>query len=446
MEVSMKHATSLRSCFLIACALALLFATAAQAVDVNVTYTYDNAGRLTAVDYGNGRSIAYTYDDAGNILTITSSNTPVPYTLTVNKTGTGTGTVASDTGGINCGVTCSSPYAPDTVVTLTATPDSGSGFSGWNGCDTSSGNTCTVTMAASKIVSAAFSLVAAPGKTTLISPSGAISTNIPTYTWNALSNSASYLLYVNDNSGNKVNKWYSADQGGCSGGTGTCSVTPDIPLGGAARWWIQTWNSVGYGPWSNPLEFTAPSLLPGKVALVSPSGAIDTNVPAYTWNADAKSAWYWLYVNDSSGNKISQWYSATQAGCPAGTGTCTVAPGIALASGSGKYWVQTWNSNGSGLWSDGLGFTVPAPVMPGKATLVLPLGITTFNNWPAFTWNAASNTTWYYLWVDDINGNRIKKWYKAAEAGCSSGTGTCSVTPDTALADRFGQMVDPDLQ
>ncbi len=38
----------------------LLFADA-------VTYTYDDAGRLTAVNYPNGTSITYTYDAAGNL-------------------------------------------------------------------------------------------------------------------------------------------------------------------------------------------------------------------------------------------------------------------------------------------------------------------------------------------------------------------------------------------
>jgi len=32
-----------------------------------VTYTYDDAGRLTSVTYPNGASIAYTYDAAGNL-------------------------------------------------------------------------------------------------------------------------------------------------------------------------------------------------------------------------------------------------------------------------------------------------------------------------------------------------------------------------------------------
>ena len=33
-----------------------------------VAYTYDDAGRLVAVDYGGGKIIVYTYDDAGNLL------------------------------------------------------------------------------------------------------------------------------------------------------------------------------------------------------------------------------------------------------------------------------------------------------------------------------------------------------------------------------------------
>jgi len=35
---------------------------------VVITYTYDEAGRLTRADYGGGKRIAYTYDNAGNML------------------------------------------------------------------------------------------------------------------------------------------------------------------------------------------------------------------------------------------------------------------------------------------------------------------------------------------------------------------------------------------
>ena len=37
----------------------------------STTYSYDSAGRLIKVDYGNGATITYTYDNAGNLLTRT---------------------------------------------------------------------------------------------------------------------------------------------------------------------------------------------------------------------------------------------------------------------------------------------------------------------------------------------------------------------------------------
>ena len=181
-------------------------------------------------------------------------------------------------------------------------------------------------------------------------------------------------------------------------------------------------------------SFTVPAPpSPGKVTLVSPSGTIGTSTPAYTWNADPLSTWYYLYVNDSTGNKIKTWYSAMQAGCSGGTGTCSVSPGTVLAPGSGIWWIQTYGSNGSGPWSDGMAFTVPGPALPGKATLVSPSG-TISTTTPGYTWNAVSNSTWYYLWVRDSTGDRVIQWYSAAQAGCGSGTGTCSVSPGTALA------------
>jgi hypothetical protein len=42
------------------------------------------------------------------------------------------------------------------TVTLTATPDAGSTFEGWTGCDSASGATCTCTMSASRTVTASF--------------------------------------------------------------------------------------------------------------------------------------------------------------------------------------------------------------------------------------------------------------------------------------------------
>jgi alpha-tubulin suppressor-like RCC1 family protein len=78
------------------------------------------------------------------------------FTLTVQRTGMGQdlGSVTSSPAGIDCGTTCTATYTIGTVVTLTANPSVV--LTGWTGCDTASGATCTVTMGAAKSVSAAF--------------------------------------------------------------------------------------------------------------------------------------------------------------------------------------------------------------------------------------------------------------------------------------------------
>ncbi|HUC00745.1 MAG TPA: substrate-binding domain-containing protein [Solirubrobacterales bacterium] len=77
--------------------------------------------------------------------------------LTVAKTGTGTGTVSGSPGSINCGVVCSGSFDHGTVVTLAATADGGSEFSGWSGACAGTGS-CEVTVDAAKEVGAAFTL------------------------------------------------------------------------------------------------------------------------------------------------------------------------------------------------------------------------------------------------------------------------------------------------
>ena len=68
----------------------------------------------------------------------------------------GSGTVTSSLPGINCGLDCSQPYVEGVSVTLTATPDQGSNFHHWEGCDSTEGVTCTVTLTANRVVSAVF--------------------------------------------------------------------------------------------------------------------------------------------------------------------------------------------------------------------------------------------------------------------------------------------------
>ncbi len=77
-------------------------------------------------------------------------------TLTVNRSGNGSGSVTSAPAGINCGVDCTEGYNYGTQVTLTATPATGSVFANWSGDpDCSDG---VVTMQSAKTCTATFNL------------------------------------------------------------------------------------------------------------------------------------------------------------------------------------------------------------------------------------------------------------------------------------------------
>ncbi len=79
--------------------------------------------------------------------------------LTVTKDGTGSGVIASLPSGIDCGNTCQASYAEDAQITLTATPDADSEFTGWNGASCGGENTCTINMDAAKTVIAEFTII-----------------------------------------------------------------------------------------------------------------------------------------------------------------------------------------------------------------------------------------------------------------------------------------------
>jgi hypothetical protein len=100
-------------------------------------------------------------------------------------------------------------------------------------------------------------VAAAPGKATLVSPMGLVYDDTPTYTWNAVSDSTQYYLWVDDSTGTPIKKWYTATESGCGDGSGLCSITPNTALAlGSGEWWVQTWNNDGYGPWSDSVSFT----------------------------------------------------------------------------------------------------------------------------------------------------------------------------------------------
>jgi hypothetical protein len=88
---------------------------------------------------------------------------PPYYTLKVQKTGNGKGTVYSDDYKISCGATCIHDYKIGTQVTLYAYPKDEASFVGWSGACSGTGE-CTITMDDDKIAVANFSMCAEVGE------------------------------------------------------------------------------------------------------------------------------------------------------------------------------------------------------------------------------------------------------------------------------------------
>jgi hypothetical protein len=98
-------------------------------------------------------------DTVGHCTTITVNPTQVTVrVLTVSTAGTGSGAVSSYPAGITCGADCTEEYAVGTVVTLTASANTGSTFTGWSGA-CSGMDDCVVTMDTAQSVTATFAIV-----------------------------------------------------------------------------------------------------------------------------------------------------------------------------------------------------------------------------------------------------------------------------------------------
>jgi hypothetical protein len=102
---------------------------------------------------------------AGPATTVSASFPSGTTALTVQRTGSGFGTVGSLPAGIGCGVpsplspaltACSNSFAKNTKVVLTGVPGESSTFGGWTGCDSTSWLICTVTLTAARGVSVNF--------------------------------------------------------------------------------------------------------------------------------------------------------------------------------------------------------------------------------------------------------------------------------------------------
>jgi Divergent InlB B-repeat domain len=154
---------------------------------------------------------------------------PAGPVLTVTPEGTGSGTVVSNSSGIECDPTCSAPFTEGSKVTLTASPSAGSVFVSWKGCEKGGaiGRQCTVTMDKAKTVNAKFT-TAYDVKVTRVgsglgkvgsSPSGVLCLANCSSTTALFKEGTSVTLTATPSKNYVFTEW----TGDCSG-SGTCSL------------------------------------------------------------------------------------------------------------------------------------------------------------------------------------------------------------------------------
>ena len=150
-----------------------------------LTYTAGNGGTITGVspqtvNYGADGTTVTAVPDTGyhfvnwsdGIKTAIRTDTGITsnivvtanfaidmFTLTITRAGSGTGTITSDVGGINCGSTCIGSFGYGSVVFLTASPSTTSSFTGWTGDYTGTDNPLQITIDGNKTVQATFTLL-----------------------------------------------------------------------------------------------------------------------------------------------------------------------------------------------------------------------------------------------------------------------------------------------
>ena len=155
----------------------------------------------------------------------TAGEPPATADLDVTNAGTGTGTVTSSPGGINCGVDCSHTYLEGTPVVLTADPEPGSTFAGWSG-DCTGTSTCNVTMSTNRSVTATFDDIPDPVTHSLTiaeAGTGTGSVQCSPACATEYDEGTEVTLTADPGTGSSFTGW----SGDCTG-TGDCVLTMDV--------------------------------------------------------------------------------------------------------------------------------------------------------------------------------------------------------------------------
>jgi hypothetical protein len=192
---------------------------------------------------------------------------PSTYTVTIALAGNGTGTVTSNTGGINCPGACTATVEEGTSLTLTATPSGASAFIGWSGGSCTGTGACTFTVSASASINASFALNHTVVVTRTGNGNGGVVSSPAGINCGADCDEtygAGTVVTLTATPG--VDSTFAGWSGGCSG-TGGCTVTVNAAIAVTATFTLRqhtltatTAGTGGGAVTSNPAGITCPGV------------------------------------------------------------------------------------------------------------------------------------------------------------------------------------------
>ena len=324
------------------------------------------------------------------------SQAGLPLTVDVS----GNGTVTSSPAGIDCpGVSCNAEFPIETLVTLTAIPNSDSTFSEWGGGCSGTTSTCVVNPEIAQNVTATFiktppppvSLsVAVVGDGTVTStPSGI---DCPGSACSAdFDSGTSVTLTASPTNGANFSQW----SGACSGSSSTCTVTLDSAQSATATFVTPT-----------PQVSLSVGVAGNGIVTSTPTG-IDCPGSACSADFDSGTS-VTLTASPTNGANFSQWSGA----CSGSSSTCTVTLDSAQSATATFVTPTPQVSLSVAITGDGTVNSTPSGIgCPGSAC--------------SADFDSGTSVT---ITASPANGANFSQWSGA----CSGNSTSCTVSLDNA--------------
>jgi len=232
-------------------------------------------------------------------------------------------------------------------------------------------------------------------------PSGPITTDTPTFSWNAVANAVHYDVWVNPViNGQEVLNTPVLRNSNVTETSWTPSLTQALSPGHTYRWYIGAVSNTGTTIWNSGVMF---AIAPLEAPIPSgPSGSVITDRPTFAWTTVSGATRYDVWVNgvfngqETVGNPVLRNTNAT------GT-SWTPSVDHALTPGQTYRWyIGAVSNNGTTVWSGGRTFTIaalPAPTPTGPAGTIA-------TDTPTFTWNSVPTAAHYDVWINVVTNGQ----------------------------------------